>query len=192
MEATEFVVTRNSRACEPVPDAPVREDGTLYRYCMRVGGWTLVWSDSVVVLAGFLTGDVDAYLAMTTEQERLVARIKASIGYQVKRQAVLNEQAMQDGRWDKCTLDEQAVLLGPRFEQPHGWNADLFDGIDWWLAPVDLLIIGSAYGNSPSQPPMPRTSGNRLLVVECETEEDWLETLGPEVAGVIELFWTED
>jgi hypothetical protein len=179
----QYVITRNTRADQDPPGAPNREDGGLYEYAMRFNGDSLYcFTDNVEVLAGALTGDVDGYLAMS-EQDRLVARIKASLGYQCKRQAVINQQAMQTGRWDKCTETEKNILNGRRDVQPSGWSTDLL-GADWWTAPVDLVLVSSGYAPWTSVP-LPMTSGDRLWVIDPVTTEDWLSTLHD--LGVIAL-----
>lgn len=183
-----YVITRNTRADQDPPGAPAKSDGTAYDYAMRYNsGWSYCFADDVDVLVGVLCGDVDGYVA-ADEQARLVARIRASIGIQCWEQARRNMAAQLDGRWDKCTAPERAALGGSRVTQPSGWNAHLFDGVDWWLAPCDLVLIDTAFG-LPGQPPMPMTAGTRLLTISPLTPEGWLDSLAD--LGAVDLFYAK-
>lgn len=135
------VVIRNSREGEEAPVSPVHEDGTRYPYAMHFDGRKFIgYADTPTDLLALL---IEGYEGLDA-QDAQVARIRLAIAAQVAVQAQINAEAMAAGSWERLTESEQAILNGPRFEQPHGWG-DPEDMGDVWEADVPLVLVETGY-----------------------------------------------
>lgn len=135
------VVLPNSRAAEAPVTPPVHEDGTRFPFQMHYRGEEeIAFADSPAELLGVL---ISGYEEMDpAEQQR--ARIRFAIHVQVVTQAQINAEAQAGDDWDALSEVEQAVLSGPRFEQPAGWGGDDPMG-DVWEAKVPLVLLDTGY-----------------------------------------------
>lgn len=134
-------VIRNSRAAEPAPVSPVHEDGTRYPYAMHFDGDKFIgYADTPTELLGIL---IEGYEELES-QDAQVARIRLAISAQVAAQAQINADAMATGAWESLSESEQALLNGPRFEQPHGWG-DPNEMGDVWDSKIPLVLVETGY-----------------------------------------------
>ena len=132
---------RNSRAGDEAPVSPVHEDGTRYPYAMHFDGAKYIgFADSPTELLGLL---IEGYEDLDP-QEQQVARIRLAIGVQVAVQAQINAEADPDA-WDALSEAEQALLNGPRFEQPHGWGDPEGMGDVWESESIPLVLVETGY-----------------------------------------------
>lgn len=157
--ATEIV--QNTREGEAPPAPPTREDGTLYPYAMHFDGYkSVAFADTPEDLIGVLIPD---YADLSTEDERLTARILLAVTAQTAVQAQINAstEVDQPEHWEALSDAERQVLLGDRVEQPHGWG----DGPlgDVWESEIPLVLVETGYA--------PYTAYDRPLSAEGDVEE---------------------
>lgn len=134
-------IIRNTRAAESAPLSPVHEDGTRYPYAMHFDGDKFIgYADTPGELLDIL---IDGYASLEP-QDAQVARIRLAIAAQVAVQAQINADAMASGAWEALSEGEQALLNGPRFEQPHGWG-DAEGMGDVWESEIPLVLVETGY-----------------------------------------------
>src|SRR5436190_24289226 len=112
-----MIVVRNPRGPSP-PEAPMRPDGTPYRFEMIFDGFGYrAYADTLAELSEAL---IEGYSALPDDRARYKARIVNAVTHQVHLQAALNAR----GDLEACTEAEREVLLSPRHIQPQvaSWN----------------------------------------------------------------------
>ena len=179
-----YVITKNRPGKGGGLEVPTREDGTAFAWAMRFSqGTRLAFADDVEELCAVLCGA--DYLTLG-EQERLVARIRVALRFQVVVQAALVHEAQQNGCWDRLTSVEREVVMAPRFEQPYGWSRDLLGG-DWWTATeCPLVLVSTGYLDRPT----PEGDPAALWWIDPLTPEDLLSSLAD--VFVLDVFRVAD
>jgi len=175
------VMVRNvTEATENVPDIPTRPDGSFYRFEMIAdGGWSRYYDDTPDGLLDFL---IPGYADLDAEGQ-LEARIRHSIDLQVRLQARLNSFYSTTRR----TVDEQAILTGPRHIQPV---------VEEWGCPIPLVVIDAFYDPFSDDPrPMSTLSDTALTpnlwwLRPAESAMGYLESLHE--VGLIDLHTSVD
>lgn len=143
-------------APEMVSGAPVREDGTLYRYELVYAGHTRrVYADTIETLVDVL---IPGYLTMT-EQQRWEARLAYTTRAQVITQAGLNTT----DAFARLPMVERTILQGPRHEQPV---------VATWDCPVPLVLITSYYQPAGPSPRPVREQGMAPNVIWLDPSDE--------------------
>jgi hypothetical protein len=185
------VVIRNSREAGEAPTSPVHEDGARFPYAMKFDGQKFTaYADTPEELIATL---VPGYAELDAQNQQ-VARIRLAISVQTARQAQINADAQEGDEWDALTPEEQALLNGPRYEQPHGWGES--DGMgDVWDSPVPLVLVETGYA--------PYTDFDRPIsgiadvldppnIIWLRPVDEWEFLLSLDNAGFIDLFEATD
>ena len=132
-------LVQNTTAAEDAPQPPLKEDNTLYPYCMFYeGDQSIAYADTPEELLEFL---IPGYLEKD-ETGRLESRILLAHAAQVRVQAVIVAESPQD-QLDALSDTEKNVLLGSRATQPHGWGEGPMG--DVWDSEIPLILVESAY-----------------------------------------------
>lgn len=163
-------IIENTLEGEAPPDAPLREDGTNYNYCMYVDDYSsIVFADTPEEL---LETYIPGYSEMD-EAERVYERIRFA---QAASAAVQAQILFEEGVGEKdVTGEEWAVLTAPRnLAQPRA---------DWWTCEVPLVVVETAYEpyTTVPRPASALADGKgaapNLLWVRPGEEEDFLVSL---------------
>jgi hypothetical protein len=174
---------RNKPAAETSTDTaiPTRADGTFYRFEMLSnGGWTRHYDDDA---DGLLSHLISGYDTLTTDQDRLTARLRHAVDMQVRLQARLN--TVHGAR--PHTSVHTAVLTGPRHEQP---------AVTEWDCEIPLVLIDGFYTPyAPTPRPVSTLSDtnrpdNLRWLTPAESSMDYLLSLHR--AALINLNITAD
>jgi hypothetical protein len=131
-------VIDNTSSAQPPPTAPPRPGGGRYRYeLIYAGGAARAYADT----AGELVAELLADPAYPTrgELDAYAARLRFAVAAQVRLQAELVAEAGLDG----CTLEERAVLLGPRDVPPR---------VTEWGCRVPLVLVDGFYAPETELP----------------------------------------
>lgn len=180
-----YCITRNTTAAEKPPTPPINPaTGEAFPMMAQYGGgWLQCWCEDPEEAVSALIGDPTYLDEVTDEQARLVARIRAAMRIATVLQAEQIHESQCDGRWDRCTADEQAMLFAPRFTQPAGLYEDLF-GEPWWVADVALVVVSTGYVDG--EKPLPLGDPGRVWVIDPRTPEELLSSLAN--CGAVRLF----
>jgi hypothetical protein len=169
------VVIRNPSG--PVPPAPRKADGAVYRFEMLFDGLGYrAYADTATELCEEL---IAGYTAIDDEVAQAAARIQYAVGTQVRLQAELvdDEDAMTS-----TTPQEREILLGARHVPP---------ALEVWEADVPLVLVDTYYqplGRLPRPAGRPRGGGppeSNLVWLRPADEAELLTSLSE--AGVIIL-----
>lgn len=183
-------VIRNSREADEAPLSPLHDDGTRYPYAMHFDGAKYIgFADSPTELLGLL---IPGY-ADKDPQEQQIERIRLAITVQVAVQARINANTDPDV-WESLSEAEQALLNGPRFEQPHGWGDPEGMG-DVWDAETPLVLVETGYQpysdvDKPISGIADVTDPPNIIWLRPVDEWEFLESLTN--AGYINIFEATD
>lgn len=166
------MLTLNASAGEDtVLDAPVRPDGSLYRFEMLYAGDSRrAYADDpadllAVLVEGYAEQDEDAQW-----QSRLALAARA----QVLAQAEWNTS----DSFHRCTPLQRDVLNGPRHEPPV---------VPSWDCPVPLVLIASYYAPAGGCPRPQATDGMPANVIWIDPSDDAALLTSLDEVGVITL-----
>ncbi|GAB3435176.1 hypothetical protein [Flindersiella endophytica] len=160
---------KNSTGSREPPAAPVKPDGTPYRFEMiHAGGRRRCYADTHLELVAVLIPGYDEL----DGHGRSRARLRYCVDVQVRLQAALATPELLDA----CTAEQRAVVLGGRDAPPSPAV---------WSAPVPLALVTAFY--VPIGPrPRPEADGAGELVWLDPTSDLALLT-SLHVAGVMDL-----
>jgi hypothetical protein len=170
-----MIVVRNTRGPSP-PEAPMRPDGTPYRFEMIFDGFGYrAYADTPAELCEAL---IEGYRDLPDDRAQYGARIVNAVTHQVQLQAALNAE----GDLGACTEAQREILLGPRHLQPQ---------VASWDCVVPLVLVDAYYKPigqlvRPAGRSAPSPGGYPCLIwLSPATEETYLRSLAQ--AGVIVL-----
>ncbi|MCC7078882.1 MAG: hypothetical protein IT198_17335 [Acidimicrobiia bacterium] len=161
------LIFRNAPAADPrPPTAPVKADGSPYRFEMLYDGFTRrAYADTLTDLCRALIPDYDPDAG---DEDLATARILYAVRAQVELQAEICAATDLSG----CSSAERSILLGNRTEQPH---------IAIWTADIPLVLVDIDYEPLGTRP---RPTGN-IIWLEPIDEHTLLTSLHR--AGIIHL-----
>ena len=163
---TATIVSNTYEDLAPVP-APMREDGTPFRYEMLFNGFAdRAYSDDAVDLLNCM---ISRYTSMT-EAERLAARLAHAVRVQTTVQADIN---YEHDNLTGCTPEEVAVLTSTRSVPP---------SVGMWSCKVPLVLVDVFYQPSGDLPAIVSgiadvTNPPNVYWLRVADEDDYLASL---------------
>lgn len=160
---------KNSTGSREPPTAPVRPDGTPYRFEMiHAGGRRRCYADTHLELVAVLIPGYDELDGLGRSR----ARLRYCVDVQVRLQAALATPELLDA----CTAEQRAVVLCGR---------DVPPSLAVWSAQVPLVLVTAFYVPIGPRPQPEAEGAGELVWLDPASDSALLTSL--HVAGVVDL-----